>query len=553
MLTHSPIRWACVLAIAALLATGSESSAQTVMHQPLQFEVSGPSQRLEMIVRTSRILTVAAKIPRALVNDPEVVSLTPLSPTQIQLSALQPGVTQVNLWDENGQVHSVDVVVYADTRQLEMLISQQFPNSIIKVTPMNSGVMLTGMVDNPNDVGKMISMAEEYYPTVLNNITVGGVQQVLLHVEIMEVSRTKLNALGFDWAAISGSDFVIQSVSGLISAVAADAGSATGVGGASVRFGLVDGSDSFFGFIEALRQNNLAKILAEPTLVAESGRPASFNSGGEVPTLIPGGLGTVTIEYHQYGTRVDFVPIVLGNGTIHLEVRPQVSELDAANSITVDNITIPGFKTRWVDTAVEMQAGQTLAIAGLIQTRIETENKGLPFLADLPWAGAAFRRVEQSVNEVELLVLVTPELVEPMDPCQVPGCGPGMNTATPSECELYFRGYTEVPNCGGGGCSFCPSGGMGSEYIPQSGYEQLQTPSASPESAGAMHRLPSGTPREPASTSPQTPMRATSAESGTDRSPYDHYERQNQQSASAAAGRGSSRELYGPIGYGDLD
>ena len=563
MLTHSLTRtWLPLLAALALVALGSSARAQVVTQQPLHFEVSGPSQRLEMIVHQSRVLTVAAKIPRAAVNNEQVVQLTPLSPNQIQISALQPGVTQVNLWDEHGEVHSLDVVVFGDARQLEMLLAQQFPTSTIQVQPLNSGVSLSGTVDNPDDVSRMISIAEDYYPTVVNNITVAGVQQVLLHVEIMEVSRTKLDTLGFDWAQVSGSDFVIQSISGLLSAVAADGGTVTGVGGATMRFGLVDGNNSFFGFIEALRRNNLAKLLANPTLVAQSGRPASFNSGGEVPTLIPGGLGTVTVEYRQFGTRVDFVPIVMGNGMIHLEVRPQVSELDPANSITVDNISVPGFRTRWVDTAVEMQAGQTLAIAGLIQTRVDTESKGLPWLMDLPWVGTAFRRVSEEQNEIELLIMVTPELVEPMDRCEVPPGGPGLNSTSPSQCELLLRGHMEVPDmCApgyGGGYQGYPQGG---QYYSEPGYEQIPTPSTprstmpQPESGASIHRLPSETPQLPVVVAPPVgASRPTVAPAvGDQNALQDHYQRQNQQTRPVSTTQAESQQLFGPIGYGDLE
>ena len=141
-------------------------------------------------------------------------------------------------------------------------------------------------------------MAEDYYPKVINNMTVGGVQQVLLHVKVMEVSRTKLRAFGFDWANFSGNDYVIQSVSGLIGEVDSRIGDRQrGRGGETINFGIVDDNSAFFGFLEALRENNLAKILAEPTLVTVSGRPASFNSGGEFPILVPQSLGTIAIEY----------------------------------------------------------------------------------------------------------------------------------------------------------------------------------------------------------------------------------------------------------------
>jgi pilus assembly protein CpaC len=165
-------------------------------------------------------------------------------------------------------------------------------------------------------------------------------------------------------------------------------------------------------------------------------------------------LGTVSIEYKNFGTRVDFVPIVLGNGNIRLEVRPSVTERDDAGGVN----GVPAVRTRWVDTAAEMKAGQTLALAGLVQQQVEAENRGVPLVADLPWIGAAFRRVEHRINEVELLVMVTPELVGPMDPHQVPHCLPGQFTTNPCDGELYGRGYLEVPKCCEGGCLSCDGG-----------------------------------------------------------------------------------------------
>lgn len=513
----------------------------------IQFDVSGPSQRLEMIVNTSRILTLDLNIPRALVNNPDLVQLTPLSPHQIQISALSPGVTQVNLWDENEQVHTLDVVVTGDARELQMLLEEEFPNATLRVRPLASSVIIAGFVDRPESVSQIVRIAEDYYPTVVNNISVGGVQQVMLHVQIMEVSRTKLRTLGIDWASVNGSDFIIQSVSGLISAVSADGGVVAGTGGASMRFGVVDGNNSFFGLIEALKQNNLVKVLAEPTLVTMSGRPASFNSGGEVPTLIPGGLGTITIEYREFGTRVDFVPIVLGNGAIRLEVRPQVSELDQANGITVDNTNVPGFRTRWVDTAVEMQAGQTLALAGLIQTRIEAETRGVPWVSDLPWVGAGFRRVTERENEIELLIMVTPELVDAVDLGQMPPCGPGQSTTSPSDTELYFQGYLEVPRC-------CPDGTC-SQCV--GGYSEEVYPYGAPLTEEIQPSTPTLVP--PSSNTAPLPPDMEAYRRGPTRAavnPNDRYNSRNVPTLNRATTPErphSQGRLFGPIGYDVLE
>ena len=181
------------------------------------YKVQSPSERLEMTVHTSRILTMDQKIPQAQVNNPDILELTPLSPNQIQVSAKAAGVTQINLWGEDQKLFTIDVIVYGDARELEMLLQATFPNAALKVMPVANSVMISGFVDQPEHIDRIVRIAEEYYPKVINNMTVGGVQQVLLHVKVMEVSRTKLRRLGFDWAKITGSNVITSGLSGLIS------------------------------------------------------------------------------------------------------------------------------------------------------------------------------------------------------------------------------------------------------------------------------------------------------------------------------------------------
>jgi pilus assembly protein CpaC len=446
MLAHATVPL-LLLALAGLCRAGDDMRSQEPPGGPVEFQVDRGSHQLEMVVNTSRILTLAREVPRALVNNPDVLRVVPIAPNQVQVSALKTGVTQVNLWDDEGQLYSLDVIILGDAQELQVLLDAEFPQAAVRVRSLKDSVLLSGRVDQPEDVGRIVRIAESYSEKVVNNIQVGGVQQVLLHVQVMEVSRTKLRAMGFDWAAFGRNGFVVQSVSGTMGQFSPSARTAEGTDGASITFGLLGGDSTFFGFLEALRENNLAKVLANPTLVTVSGRPASFNAGGEFPILVPQSLGTLSIEYKQYGTRVDFVPIVLGDGSMRLEVRPQVSELDNASGVTFDGTQVPGLRTRWVDTAVEMRAGQTLALAGLLQTRTDVQNRGLPWLADMPWVGAAFRRVEEQQNEVELVITVRPELVEALDPDEVPACLPGMLSRSPEDCELLLRGYMEKSDC----------------------------------------------------------------------------------------------------------
>ncbi len=438
------------IALLVLLASSmSQARAQQYQATPLQVQVSQVAQRLEMTVNTSRILALEKKVPRVFVSDTTIVQASPISPSQVQISALQAGVTQVNMWDEDGKIFTVDVIVIRDATELRELLASEFPEATLRIRPLAESVYISGYVPRPELVNEIISLSRDYYNKVVNGISVGGVQQVALQVKVMEVSRTKLRQLGLDWAFAGEDGGILQGSGGLI-AQAYDGNGAElvpGIGGDTVRIKLFGDASGFIAYLQALRADGLVKVLAEPTLVTMSGRPASFNSGGSFPILVPSGLGTVGIEYKHYGTRVDFVPIVLGNGLIRLEVRPSVSELDNSRGVDVNGVTVPGVTDRTVETSVEMQAGQTLALAGLIQTRVEAQKRGIPFLGDLPWVGRAFSSVEEKTNEVELLIVVTPELIGPMDAHQVPQCGPGEMTVSPNDHELYDYGHLEVPNC----------------------------------------------------------------------------------------------------------
>jgi pilus assembly protein CpaC len=451
-----------------LLVACTVSSRESLAQQPLApqgkpslvYKIQSPSERMEMTVHTSRILTMEQKIPQAQVNNPDILDLTPLSPNQIQVSAKAAGVTQINLWGEDKKLFTIDVMVYGDAQELALMLRSTFPNSALKVVPVANSVMISGFVDTPEHIDRIIRIAEEYYPKVINNMTVGGVQLVLLHVKVMAVSRTKLRRLGFDWAKINGSNMVASGASGMVlqpSSPGLPTGTGTSAAAAATTsnnpinstfaFNVAGGTSAFFGVLDALRQDNLLKVMAEPTLVTVSGRAASFDSGGTIFIPVPQSLGTISLQPYEYGTRIDFVPIVLGNGKVRLEVRPRISELDYANSITISGTTVPGTLERKADTGVEMMAGQTLAIAGLVQSRIEAENHALPWVGDVPYLRLLFGKVHETVNEVELLIMVTPELVDALDADQVPKCGPGMETTSPSDWELFMKGHIEVPKC----------------------------------------------------------------------------------------------------------
>lgn len=439
------------------------SGESTVSHN-----ISQSIERLEMLVKSSRILTLEERIPKFQVQNEEVLGATPVSQNQIQIFAKAPGTTQLNLWDTNEKLYTVDVIVLADAREVEGILSSQLPFASLKVMPVSNSAIVSGSVTSVDDVDRAVAIVEQFYATVVNNIKVVGVQQVLLHTRIMEVSRTKFRDLGVDLAIINNNSLFVNAPGNLINApLTRLAGAVPEADAANVRIFTGD----FEALIAALRREDLIKFLAEPTVVATHGRPARFTVGGKVPYIVPSGDDAVTIAYEEYGTSVDFLPFVVGPGRIRLEVRPEVSEPDNSRSIEASGIVVPAFSQRYVETAVELQAGQTFAIAGLLQSRTESNQRATPFFGELPYIGVLFRRMQERRNDIELLVTVTPELVDAMNPHEVPPGGPGLNSTSPTDWELYLKGHLEVPNLlGGQGCEM--DGFTGINGIPSNAIVQ---------------------------------------------------------------------------------
>ncbi len=453
--------------------------------------IAKTQQSLQMVVTTSQYLTFPQPILKATVQNDAAIQVQASGRNEVLVSALATGVAQIDLLGADEQVYNVQVVVTGDARELQAILAQEFPSATLHVRPIQQAVIISGQVTADEHVEQAVTIAEQYYPTVINRIEVIGVHTIMLQTQVMEVSRTKLQQLGIDWSMGFGNDFVTQSASGLIG-TGATTSSLINTGNETLKFGIVDNGNAFFGLLRMLRQKNLAKVMADPTVVAIDGRPASFNSGGEFPIIVPAGLGQVGIEFREFGTRLDFVAKVRGDSRIWLEVRPTISEIDPGRSVTINGTSIPGIRSRFVDTAVELRAGQTLALAGLLQIRTEAESIGLPVLSDIPYLGALFRTNREVQNEVELLIMVTPNFAGAMDAHEVPPGGPGYNSNSPLEQEVYGKGYIEVPP----GCGPTGNGPMGN-CPPNAGnstlYNSAQSPTGAPSgglAARGQQRVP---------------------------------------------------------------
>jgi pilus assembly protein CpaC len=422
------------------------------------FQVLAARSTLTLVEMQSRVVELQSRIKVVDGFDQTIVNVTALDPKRLRLRAIKPGVTSLTLTDEFGVTYNVEVFVEGDIRELQAHLQRLFPGSAIEAIKLRESIVLRGWVTQPDQIPQVVAIAEQFAAKVHNQMAVAGENLVQLNVKVMEVQRSKVRQLGFNFLDIGrshyfhsspGSIVPLQNVTLPFGGPPTITSQAAALADTTMQFAILGNNHIFQGFLEALQEKSLLKILAEPKLVTTSGRPASLLSGGEFPILVPQGLGTATIEWREFGVRMEAVPIVLGNGRLRLDIAPEVSDRDFSNAVNLNGTIVPGLTTRRVNTQVEMRFADTLMIGGLISTRKNSNTSSVPVLGDIPVLGAAFRRVRYEDAETELLVLVTPFLVSPLGPDQVPPGGPGLNSANPTTHELFIDGHIEVDQVGG--------------------------------------------------------------------------------------------------------
>ncbi len=429
------------LGLSLLLGTVSLIPASAPAWQVMQsagFNVTDNFREIEVLAGSSRRLNFEFNIPELQVENPEVVRATCVSPSQINLSGVKPGVSTITISDASGNLHSMVVNVVIDTRKLELVLKQHFVDSAIEVTALQNGVMLSGYVARSEDINNVLQVTQDYFPSnVVNQLRVDGSQIVSTEVRVYEVSRTKLRNLGIDWAGFGPNGRIVSGFSDVI----ANFTDLTSVN-QTFAVSVFDDTSGLSAILNALEQRNVAKLMSQPTLISQNGRPAEVLAGGEIPIQVNVGLGTNSIQFRAFGTKLDVVPIVHGQGDMTLEVRAEVSEVAPE---LAGNTGVPGFRVRRVNTSAPMRAGQTLVLAGVYSEISSAESKGAPGLGNKPVIGAFFRNVQNRTNETELVFLLTPRTAAPMD--SIPANLPGRSTQDPSNYELYANGYLEVPKC----------------------------------------------------------------------------------------------------------
>ena len=415
--------------------------------------------KLELTSGKSRVLDLPMAIKRASLANPEVADTVILSPTQVYVTGKATGVTNLTLWNESGKMMGMyDVVVAPDLTRLKENLHKALPDEKgILVTSSHDHVTLSGTASNATSLSRALSIAEAYAPKkVVNALQVGGVQQVMLEVRVAEMNRELIKRLGINFSAIGSNEFGVSVLGGLTTltnfthpGVGAGAATVTQEVTSAIQgiFGFNTGSVSWTGFIDALKEENLVKILAKPTLVALNGQEAAFLAGGEFPIPVPQAFGLVTVQFKKFGVGLVFTPNVMNSKHISLNVSPEVSELDFANALRTQGFTVPSITTRRAATTIELADGQSFAIGGLMRDTVRESVKKVPFLGELPVLGALFRSSSFQKNETELLIIVTPHLVKPLD--LTAQTLPTDYYVEPNDFEFYLMGFSEKGSFGG--------------------------------------------------------------------------------------------------------
>lgn len=407
---------------------------------------------IELLSGKSVILKSPIPIKRVSIADPEVADFLLLSANEIYIKGLKAGVTNLTLWQNKKLVAVYDLEVVYDLARLKKQLHDLLPSEKdLQVISTNDSITLAGKISNAPNLSQALALANSYVPEkkINNLVQVGGVHQVMLEVRVAEMSRSLSKRLGVNFSYARGEDFAVSLLAGLTSFDEGVSGLLNLSPAVNALFRFHVGDATWTGFIDALREDGLIKILAEPTLVTLSGQGANFLAGGEFPVPVPQGLGTVGIEYKPFGVGLNFTPIVLSEQKISIEVTPEVSELDFSTAVRVEGFVSPGISTRRASTTVELADGQSFAIAGLLREASRASVAKFPILGDIPIIGALFQSKSFQKNETELVIIITPHIVKPLQLAKQ--SLPTDFYHEPNDFEFYLLGAIEGKRKDGAG------------------------------------------------------------------------------------------------------
>ena len=404
------------------------------------------TQKLTLVSGKSIVLRSAAPVSRVSIAAPEVADFLILSANEIYITGKAAGSTNLTLWQNKKLVAIFDLEVGYDLSRLKQEMHEILPEEeALQVISTNDSITLSGKISSAANLSQAVALVKSYAPEgkVNNFVEVGGVHQVMLEVRVAEMGRSLTRRLGINFAGQKGDQFGVSLLGNLAQLQDAIVGVNPLLASPAVNalFRFDTGDVTWTGIIDALKEDGLVKILAEPTLITLSGKSANFLAGGEFPVPVPQGLGTVGIEYKPFGVGLIFTPTVLNKDKISIQVTPEVSELDFSTAVLIEGFVTPGITTRRASTTVELGDGQSFAIAGLLRETVLINVQKFPILGDIPILGALFQSKSFQRRKSELVIIVTPHLVKPLDMAKV--SLPTDFYVEPSATEFYLFGKVE--------------------------------------------------------------------------------------------------------------
>ena len=447
---HARLRVRLVrLVLACVLGLGLTAGMATPLGPAGAVEfVTSTGTVLQLEVNKGRLVRLDRPAGTVFIADPEIADIQVKSPTLVYLMGKKAGETTLYAVDEDENVLAgIAIRVTVNLSRLRDAIRALDPRGDVNVTSIDDTLVLEGVVGSASiaeDVRRLAVRIAGDEEAVINRLGVDGPNQVNLRVRIAEISRGVDKQLGFNWS-------IVGTLGGLSLALATTnpfAGAVGIVSGAlhnqafQTDFNVKNWD--FNAVIDALEEEGLVTILAEPNLTALSGETASFLAGGEFPILVPEGNDRVTIEFKKFGVSLAFTPTIIGENRINLHVRPEVSELSSSNAVTINDFVVPSLIVRRAETTVELGSGQSFAIAGLLQNNVTHDIRKFPFLGDIPVLGALFRSDRFQRDESELVIIVTPYIVRPASQARL--AAPTDGFVPPHDIERLITGGTHRRN-----------------------------------------------------------------------------------------------------------
>ncbi len=436
------------LAAAVVLALGPVAAPQGTFFdgQAAAQQTVSASRTMTLEVKKGQLIQLPAPASSVFVADPAVADVQVASQRSVFVLGLSSGSTTLFALGENEQVvFSAEIVVEQSLSEISALIAEEYPHTDIRLRSTPSGVIVNGRVATPAMADGIVSLAAQFIgedDNVINRMSVESPTQVNLRVRVAEMSREVSKELNVNLSGVIDNvgNFSVAALTGR--QVLSTAGQFLGTPDPDL-FGAFGGSFntndvSISSLVDALEQEGLITTLAEPNLTALSGETASFLAGGEFPIPVAQTDDVISIEFKKFGVAIDFVPTVLSPERISMRVRPEVSELSDEGAIEIGNIRIPALKVRRAETTVELGSGQSFIIGGLLENNTKNVVSQLPGLGDLPILGGLFRSSRFQRDETELVIIVTPYLVEPISDSNVASPLDGFRPAT--DLERIFHG-----------------------------------------------------------------------------------------------------------------